>query len=447
MNSQRYLTAFVSLLLVVTFHSGRTQGLYFPPFSQSAQWDTVSPASMGWCVEKIAPLYDFLQQENTKGFLVLKDGKIALEKYFGTFDKDSLWYWASAGKTVISFLVGRAQEDGYLFVSDTSSKYLGPGWTSCTPSQEEKITIRNQLTMTSGLDDGVPDNHCTIDTCLQYLADPGTRWAYHNAPYTMLEKVLANATGQSVNLLTQINLRNKTGLTGLWVKVDYDNLFFSSVRSMARFGLLIQNRCVWNSDTLIKDTSYVNQMLSTSQAFNNSYGYLWWLNGKSSYMLPTVQIIFPGFIAPNAPADMVSGLGKNGQIVSVSKSKGIVVVRMGNQPNSPGSEIANQLCDQIWQKLNEVICNSNAVQEIDPGPDRLRIYPNPAQQSFTVDLQQNSFSLVVTDLAGRIMTEKSSVSGKIEIDSRNFSQGIYFVRAVTNKQSVFGQKFVIVKTP
>ncbi|MEZ5069123.1 MAG: hypothetical protein R2847_11860 [Bacteroidia bacterium] len=38
--------------------------------------------------------------------------------------------------------------------------------------------------MTSGLDDGVPDNHCTYDSCLVYLADAGTRWAYHNAPYT-----------------------------------------------------------------------------------------------------------------------------------------------------------------------------------------------------------------------------------------------------------------------
>jgi sulfur carrier protein ThiS len=58
--------------------------------------DTISPATLNWCADKIDTLYDFLEQKNTKGFVVLKDGKIVLEKYFGTFNEDSLWYWASA---------------------------------------------------------------------------------------------------------------------------------------------------------------------------------------------------------------------------------------------------------------------------------------------------------------------------------------------------------------
>lgn len=174
-----YFSIFLSLIDV------KAQNLYFPPLNNTLQWDTVSPVALGWCMDKIVPLYDFLQQENTKGFIVLKNGKIALEKYFGTFTVDSIWYWASAGKTITSFLIGKAQEEEYLSVLDTTYKFLGAGWTNCTPQQEEKITILNQLTMTTGLDDGVPDNHCTIDTCLNYLADAGTRWAYHNAPYTL----------------------------------------------------------------------------------------------------------------------------------------------------------------------------------------------------------------------------------------------------------------------
>ena len=100
--------------------------------------------------------------------------------------------------------------------------------------EENKIKIRNQLTMTSGLDDGVPDNHCIIDTCLNYLADEGTRWAYHNAPYTLLESVLTTATGTAINTYTQSELKRKTGMTGAWAYVDYDNVFFSKVRSHFR---------------------------------------------------------------------------------------------------------------------------------------------------------------------------------------------------------------------
>ena len=77
----------------------------------------------------------------------------------------------------MSCLVGIAQEDGYLKISDTTSNYLGNGWTSCNSLEEEKITIWNQLTMTSGLDDLVPNPFCTDDTCLTCVVDPGNRWS------------------------------------------------------------------------------------------------------------------------------------------------------------------------------------------------------------------------------------------------------------------------------
>ena len=349
---RKYLLAVLLLIVGDTF----AQPLYFPPLSNTATWDTVSPASLGWCGFKVDSLYNFLGRENTKAFILLKDGKIVLEKYFGTFTQDSLWYWASAGKTITSFLTGKAQEEGYLSINDTSSKYLGQGWTNCTPAQEAKIKIRNQLTMTTGLDDGVPDNHCTIDTCLNYQADAGTRWAYHNGPYTMLDSVIRTSTGQTLNNYTTQKLKLKTGMTGTWIKLDYDNVFFSKARSMVRFGLLIQNDCIWNTDTLLHDTAYKHQMVNTSQNLNKSYGYLWWLNGKSSFMVPTSQFVFPGAYAPDAPADMIAALGKNGQFISIAKSKGLLFVRMGEAPSSPGLEVPFQLCNQIWQRLNALDC-------------------------------------------------------------------------------------------
>ena len=346
------------LIVFSLFGSGaRSQSLYFPPVSSTLAWDTLSPTSLGWCRGKIDSLYDFLQQENTKAFILLKDGKIVLEKYYGTFTKDSIWYWASAGKTLTAFMVGKAAEDNLLKLSDTSAKYLGAGWSECTPAQENKITIRHHLTMTTGLNDGVPDNHCTIDTCLQYLADAGTRWAYHNGPYNLLHNIISTATGQTVNNYMQSKLKTQTGITGTWIDNSYDHIYYSKPRSMARYGLLAQNNFAWNNDTLLHDTAYIRQMTNTSQNLNKSYGYLWWLNGKSSFMLPTTQFIFPGPIAPDAPADMFAALGKNGQIISVAKSKGITFIRMGEAPSSGGGEVSVTLCNQIWQRLNNLACN------------------------------------------------------------------------------------------
>lgn len=412
------LLVFLSSMITHT----KSQSLYFPPLNNTANWDTLSPNALGWCINKVDTLYNFLQQENTKGFMVLKDGKIVLEKYFGTFTKDSAWYWASAGKTIVSFLVGKAQEENYLSINDTSSKYLGAGWTNCTINQEEKIKIKHQLMMTSGLDDGVPDNHCTIDTCLNYLAAPETRWAYHNAPYTLLEEVLSNATGVSLNTYTQNKLKAKTGIIGTWISSGYNNNFYSRLRGMARFGLLIQNNCIWNTDTLLFDNAYKTQMINTSQNLNQSYGYLWWLNGKSSFMVPTSQLVFPGSYAPAAPADMIAALGKNGQIVSISKSKGLVVIRMGNQAN--GLEVPTQLCNAIWEKLNVVMCSPTGIDAKHSNYFNY-IYPNPANDEVTINIPLTSeFEIELINSLGEIFY-KTHNQNKLNISL--LPTGIYFV--------------------
>ena len=423
--------------LVSLFQATKAQTLYFPPLSGTATWDTLSPSSLGWCLNEIDTLYDYLQQQDTKGFIVLKDGKIVLEKYFGTFTKDSLWYWASAGKTITSFLVGKAQEENYLSTTDTSSTYLSAGWTNCTATQEDKIKIRNQLTMTSGLDDGVPDNHCTIDTCLNYLADAGTRWAYHNAPYTLLESVLTNATGQTINTYTYNKLKLKTGMTGAWTFVDYDNVFFSKVRSMARFGLLMQNNCIWNTDTLLYDTTYIHQMTNTSQSLNLSYGYLWWLNGKSSYMVPTSQVVFSGSYAPAAPNDMFAGLGKNGQIVSISKSAGLVVIRMGNQVSS--GEVPTQFCNSIWEKLNAVMCNGTSINETNSKTKAISIFPNPANTEINIVLPSNDNAHIeISNAMGQVIIKDQN---KNRIDISNLTNGLYFISVKQGQQS-YTQKLI-----
>ena len=353
-NSMRYIIILAFLFSNNIVHS---QNLYFPPVVGNT-WATTDPASLGWCTARLDSLYNYLSQNNTKGFIVLKDGRIVLERYFGSFTQDSSWYWASAGKTLTALLTGKAKEQGFLSLSDTTAKYLGNGWTSLTRAQEDRITIRHQLTMTTGLNDG-GDVFCTDPPCLQYLAPAGTRWAYHNAPYTLLEQVIENATSQNINLYTQNVLRLSTGMTGLWVTVDYNNVFSSKPRSMARFGLLMQNRFKWANTQILSDENFISEMLNSSQPLNYAYGYLTWLNGRGSFMVPSTQFQFPGSLAPAAPADMFAAIGKNGQIVSVSPSKGLVIVRMGDDPAS--GDVPFALCDEIWQRLNYVMCASSTV--------------------------------------------------------------------------------------
>jgi CubicO group peptidase (beta-lactamase class C family) len=336
-----------------------TDKFYFPPIG-SSEWATTSPESLGWNITNLQPLYDFLQAQDTRAFIVLKNGRLVLEKYFGqnltntaAFSQSSQWYWASAGKTLTGFVVGKAQQEGLLSINNKSSQYLGTGWTSAPLAKEALITVRHQLNMTTGLDDGVTDVDNTTPASLQYKADAGTRWAYHNAAYTLLQKVVGNASGQTFTTYFDAKLKSKIGMDGQWVSNGYLNVYYSTARSMARFGLLILNKAKWGSEDILGDSVYYNAMISNSQNLNLSYGYLWWLNGQASAMVPGSQVVFPTSLAPNAPADMFAAMGKNGQLINVVPSKGLVVIRMGDNANN--SAVSISLQNDLWQKLNAVV--------------------------------------------------------------------------------------------
>lgn len=333
--------------------------LYFPSIG-SADWQTTTPESLGWNTAALQPLYDYLQQQDSRAFLVLKNGKIVLEKYFGqnfqgtgAFNQNSPWYWASAGKTLTGFIVGKAQQEGYLNINNKSSQYLGTGWTSEPIAKENLITVRHQLTMTTGLDDGVADADNTTPASLLYKADAGTRWAYHNAAYTLLQKVVSTATGQTFTSYFDARLKSKIGMDGQWVTGSYDNVYWSTPRSMARFGILIQGKAKWNGTDVLGDSVYYNASVNTSQNINLSYGYLWWLNGKASAMVPGSQVVFPVPLAANAPADMFAAMGKDGQLLNIIPSRGLIVVRMGDNAN--GALVPVQFQNELWAKLNAVV--------------------------------------------------------------------------------------------
>ncbi|MBL7923298.1 MAG: serine hydrolase [Bacteroidia bacterium] len=419
----------------------RSQNLYFPPLTGNA-WDTLSPASLGWCQDEIDSLIAYLDTKNTKAFLLLKDGKIVIEQYFGTFTVDSAWYWASAGKTLTAFTLGIAQQEGLLSIQDTSAQYLGAGWTACPPLKEEKITIRNQLTMTTGLDDGVPDHYCTLDTCLQYLADAGTRWAYHNGPYTLLDSVIESASGQPLNSYFNQKVKALTGMTGAFFPSGYNNVFVSKPRSMARFGLLMLNEGNWNGTQVMTDTAYFQQMISTSQNFNLSYGYLWWLNGKPSFMAPGLQFAFPGPLNTHAPADMYAALGKDGQMLNVVPSLNLVYVRMGDAPGV--GEVPLNFNDSIWAKLNAAMCNTTALNTVQQETG-LRIYPNPATDFLTVSLPgAEDLVLELLDLSGRVLFREETPAEQARIPLGHFPSGLYALRLSTGKGGTLVRKVQVI---
>ncbi|WP_027419877.1 serine hydrolase [Crocinitomix catalasitica] len=429
---------FLICVLFLNLTNVNAQGaIYFPPLAGDS-WETISLSELGWCEDEIPPLYEYLDDQNTKAFLVLKDGKIVLEKYFDTFTKDSLWYWASAGKGLTAFLTGIAQQEALLSITDTTSTYLGEGWTSCTPEQEEKITILNQITMTTGLDEEF-EAYCTDPECLIFKADVNERWAYHNSPYTLMDEVISSATGLSMNLYLNSRVKSRTGMDGVYVPVDDNNVFFSTPRSMARFGLLMLNRGQWDLTDVLTDEVYFDAMVSTSQSLNEAYGYLWWLNGKESYMLPQTEMVFDGPLIEAAPDDMFAAIGKNGQYLNVVPSENLIVIRMGQAPTGLESLVPTVFNNTIWEYLNEIMCGVAGVEDL--VSTDIKLYPNPV--SDLLSFENNDFHFYeIYDVHGRVVLTGELTVGINEINVSELQNEMYLFNLRDKEGNTKMLKFV-----
>ncbi|MGJ8737401.1 serine hydrolase domain-containing protein [Zobellia laminariae] len=362
----KYITSTIlSLILVVLTSCSKdkvepqieteVQEMYFPAIADT-EWETITPAELNWNETEIAALNTYLKNNKTKGFMVLVDGRIVIEEYFNGHNANAQWTWFSAAKSLTATIAGIAQEEGLLNIEDKTSDYLGMNWSSLPTEKEDLITVQHHLSMTTGLTDHVGDYIpwvCTTPNCLDYTADAGTRWAYHQGAFILLQDILTQTTGVGFQSYGKAKLEDRIGMQGNWTKTLGLNIYNSNTRSMARFGLLALNKGTWDDNIIISE-DYFNEMTTTSQELNKSYGYLWWLNGKQSYMGTTSQQVVASNLIPDAPSDLFAALGANDQKIYVVPSKSLVVIRSGETAGETQLGLSS-FDNELWGKLNAIM--------------------------------------------------------------------------------------------
>lgn len=93
-------------------------------------------------------LSDFMARRRTAGFLILKDGEIALERYGMGNGPQSRWTSFSTAKSMTATLVGAALQDGAIRSLDDPCDHYLP---QLRGSAYEGVTICNVLRMASGV--------------------------------------------------------------------------------------------------------------------------------------------------------------------------------------------------------------------------------------------------------------------------------------------------------
>ncbi|MHC4916295.1 MAG: serine hydrolase, partial [Planctomycetota bacterium] len=305
-----------------------------PYFPTGTDWETVSFADVGWDDSGLAGLLFYLQLTGSRTFLVLKDGKILVEAYWEGWDKDTVHPLYSATKGHTSLLVGNAQHRGELSLEDAVIDHLGAGWSGATPAQEAAITVRHLVTMTAGLTDD-----------LDYEAPAGEQWRYAGTYYQNFEVLLA-ATGKTNTQLTREEIVEPTGMENTYYS-DGEGWVQTTNRDCGRYGLMMLAGGQWNGGSIVHDKKYLGEAINTSQDMNPTYGYLWWLNGKSSYMMPGDTVGSPGPLMPDAPSEAYLAAGAFHQYVMPIPSHDLVIVRMGSFNFVPASEYLNEIAKAV----------------------------------------------------------------------------------------------------
>ena len=240
---------------------------------------------------------------------------------------------ASVQKSLVSILIGIAQQKGLLNINNSVTSYIGK-WTQLEAEKENLITVRNLLTMTSGL-----------DATLNYLSDPGSQWFYNSRAYSYLIDVLEKSSGIQVNdlssewLFKELEMQEtfwkerRRGIMG-FPKDSSKYGLVTTAKDLLKFGEFILNGGEVGTNHIISDIDFFDDSFSKSQDLNEAYGYLWWLNNTTSFMTWDKDLS-SGNLLPKAPEETILALGWGNRILAIIPSEEIVLVRLGSFPNDP----------------------------------------------------------------------------------------------------------------
>ncbi len=330
--------------------------LYFP--ADQGEWERIDPAKVGWDSAKLDAALEVAGARNSSGVVILLGGRILAERYWELPDAPARYInyisghdaaghviedVASAQKSVVAVIVGIAQEKGFLSIDDPVSKFLGNGWSKTSIEDENRITVRHLMTMTSGL---------ATDLSLQ--AAPGTTWLYNTPAYHLVMRVVSAATEMDRDLLTanwiteKLSMQDSSWTARPWASADIGVGFSTTARDLARFGLMLQAGGKWRDQLVIQDTQYIAEMMSPSQALNPAYGYLWWINGQDFSIQANARASrVNGVLVPEAPRDLLAMQGAEDRKLYLVPSLNLIVTRLGYSGVEDGEGFNNA----FWRTL------------------------------------------------------------------------------------------------
>lgn len=265
--------------------------------------------------------------DRVRSLVVLREGRLAYERYYGGWTRDTLADVRSVTKSVVSTLAGIAIDQGRIRGLDQPITDFLRAPEFDVDFVHTLVTVRHLLMMTSGFywaENNVAGYNDWITSAdhIDYLlgrdfqSQPGTSFTYNSAAVHLLGVVIEKAVGMS---LPEYADRVLFGPLGIAAR-EWEDLSPGYVnggagldlrpRDLARFGQLYLQQG-WSGESPIVPAAWIAEATTSRWASlggvgpisDTSYGFLWWLDldndaffawgfgGQFVYVVPRLDLV------------------------------------------------------------------------------------------------------------------------------------------------------------
>ena len=291
---------------------------------------------------------DYSRARNGFAVLVQENGQIVFEDYQvenGVVAAPEIPHRLASGtKSFWGVAACAAVSDGILQLDENVSATLTE-WKA--DPLKNQITVRQLLTLTSGLEQGgvalqgasVGDKYGYAVNQLQMRYAPGEQFDYGPGPYeafgAFLARKLADSNESPLDYLRR-RILDPIGLhVARWTMDGAGNPnmaagAFLTTREWVKFGELVKNAGKWQGKRLVDADVLAESFMGTRA--NPAYGLTWWLNDVGYgvvqgagvwYRVPSIPVL------PTLIPDLIRAMGHGKQRLYVIPSRNLVIVRFG----------------------------------------------------------------------------------------------------------------------
>ena len=245
--------------------------------------------------------------DSASGVLVLKDGKVLLERYALGRKPEDRWTSFSVAKSVTSTLVGAAIQDGKIRsleapVTDYIPELKGSGY--------DGVTVRQLLTMSSGVrwNENYEDPNSDvaragsgavepgINPIVSYMRrlrranPPGSKFTYNTGETDLVGVLVAKATGKGLAEYASEKIWKPFGMErdGIWItdRAGHERggcCMSMTLRDYGRLGLFMLEGGTADGKPVLPPGWTAE---ATGRRIDNGgggYGYFWWIRSQGGY--------------------------------------------------------------------------------------------------------------------------------------------------------------------